>query len=66
MLASAMMLKHLKLPAFAYMLEDAVFAVLGAGKVRTVDMGGTNSTKEFTDAVVDYIKHLSDTDTERH
>ena len=66
MLAAAMMLKHLKLPAFAHMLEDAVYAVLGANKVRTADMGGTNTTAEFTHAVVDYIHHLREHDTQRH
>ena len=66
MLASAMMLKHLKLPTFALWLEDAVYAVLGAGKVRTPDMGGSSSTAEFTRAVVDYIGVLRSTDAERH
>ena len=66
MLASAMMLKHLKLPTFALWLEDAVYAVLGAGKVRTPDMGGSNTTAEFTRAVVDYIAVLRQTDQERH
>ena len=66
MLASAMMLKHLKLPAFAYMLEDAVYAVLGAGKVRTSDMGGTATTMEFAAAVCDYITDLKAHDAERH
>lgn len=66
MLASAMMLKHLKLPTFALWLEDAVYAVLGAGKVRTPDMGGDATTEAFTRAVVDYIHVLRDTDSERH
>jgi isocitrate dehydrogenase (NAD+) len=66
MLASAMMLKHLKLPTFALWLEDAVYAVLGAGKVRTPDMGGEATTQAFTDAVCDYIHLLRKTDTERH
>lgn len=43
-----------------------MFAVLGAGKVRTADMGGSNTTKEFAGAVVDYIRHLQDTDKERN
>jgi isocitrate dehydrogenase (NAD+) len=66
MLASAMMLKHLKLPTFALWVEDAVYAVLGAGKVRTPDMGGHASTADFTRAVVNYIETLKATDAERH
>ena len=58
MLASAMMLKHLRLGAFATWLEDAVYATLGAGKTRTPDMGGNATTQEFTQAVVDYIHKL--------
>ena len=66
MLASSMMLKHLKLSAYAMWLEDAVYATLGAGKVRTSDMGGNAKTAEFTEAVVDYIHQLRATDAERH
>lgn len=58
--------RHAEVCAISSPLQDAVFAVLGAGKVRTLDMGGTQSTKEFTAAVVDYIRHLQDTDKERH
>jgi isocitrate dehydrogenase (NAD+) len=65
MLASAMMLKHLKLPTFALWLEDAVYSVLGAGKVRTVDMGGEDSTDAFTAAVVARIHALRATEGAR-
>ena len=58
MLASAMMLKHCKLASFGAQLEDAVYAVLGAGKVRTPDMGGDATSAAFTRAVTDYIKVL--------
>jgi len=51
-LSAAMMLEHLEQPAAARDVEQAVAAVLAEGKVRTPDLGGTNSTQEVTDAVL--------------
>jgi isocitrate dehydrogenase (NAD+) len=65
MLSTAMMLKHLRLASFGAALEDAVYAVLGAGKVRTPDMGGEATSAAFTAAVCDYIERLRATDVER-
>jgi isocitrate dehydrogenase (NAD+) len=50
-LSAAMMLRHLGEPAAAARVEDAVDGVLGAGRVRTPDLGGTSSTVEVGDAI---------------
>ena len=48
-----MMLEHLEQPIAAGEVEQAVAAVLAEGNVRTPDLGGTSSTQEVTDAVLD-------------
>jgi isocitrate/isopropylmalate dehydrogenase len=52
-LSASMMLEHLGLPEAAREVERAVAAVLAEGNVRTPDLGGTNSTQEVTDAVLE-------------
>jgi tartrate dehydrogenase/decarboxylase / D-malate dehydrogenase len=52
-LSAALMLEHLQLPEAARQIERAVAAVLAEGQVRTPDLGGTSSTPEVTDAVLD-------------
>lgn len=52
--AGAMMLDHLGEPAGAARLTDAFEAALRDG-VRTRDLGGTASTTDFTDAVIDRL-----------
>ncbi len=52
-LSAAMMLEHLEQPLAAREVEQAVAAVLAEGKVRTPDLGGSSSTQEVTDAVLD-------------
>lgn len=56
MLASALMLRHLNLPCFADMVENGVMKTLEQGLVRTPDLGGKNTTTEFTKAVIDNIR----------
>jgi tartrate dehydrogenase/decarboxylase/D-malate dehydrogenase len=51
MWATAMMLDHLEQPDAARLLIDAFEQTLATG-IRTVDLGGTATTTEFTDAVV--------------
>ncbi|KAI9823216.1 MAG: isocitrate dehydrogenase (NAD(+)) idh1 [Phylliscum demangeonii] len=51
-LSGAMMLRHLGLDQHANRLSSAVYDVIAEGKTRTRDMGGTNSTVEFTRAVL--------------
>src|SRR5580700_5542986 len=52
-LSAAMMLEHLQMDQAARDVESAVAAVLADGKVRTPDLGGTSSTVEVTDAVLE-------------
>jgi isocitrate dehydrogenase (NAD+) len=52
MLSSVLMLIHLKEHAAATRLQKAVEKVYAEGKSLTVDVGGTASTTEFTDAVI--------------
>jgi len=53
MLFSAVsMLRYLEMLKIADDIEDAVFEVLRSGKVRTGDLGGKATTKEFTNAVI--------------
>ncbi|CAJ2635903.1 unnamed protein product [Trifolium pratense] len=55
LLSSAMMLRHLQFPAFADRLEVAVEKVILEGKYRTKDLGGTSTTQEVVDAVIDAL-----------
>ena len=52
-LSASMMLEHLEQAGAAHDIEQAVAAVLAEGKVRTPDLGGTSSTQEVTDAVLE-------------
>ncbi|KAK7346290.1 hypothetical protein VNO80_20806 [Phaseolus coccineus] len=55
LLSSAMMLRHLQFPAFADRLETAVEHVILDGKYRTKDLGGTSTTQEVVDAVINAL-----------
>ncbi|HLK20726.1 MAG TPA: tartrate dehydrogenase [Bryobacteraceae bacterium] len=55
-LSAGMMLDHFGLEEAARSVERAVAAVLREGKRRTPDLGGSSSTSEVTEAV---IQHLS-------
>lgn len=52
---SVMMLRHLELFDHASKIENAVEKVLAEGKVKTQDLGGTATTKQFTDAVINAL-----------
>ena len=54
-LSAAMMLDHLQMAEAARAVETAVAAVLAEGKVRTPDLGGTSSTEEVADAVLEKL-----------
>lgn len=47
-----MMLRHLGLESHANQIGDAVLQVIEEGKVKTADMGGSNTTTEFADAIM--------------
>jgi isocitrate dehydrogenase (NAD+) len=50
-LSGAMMLRHLGEPLAAANVEKAVDLVLGAGRVRTPDLGGTATTMQVAEAI---------------
>ena len=52
MMSAVMMLRFLKLPEAAARFERALLSVFAEGKVRTQDLGGTSSCRDFTDAVI--------------
>ena len=51
LLSALLMLEHIGEAEAAGRIRSAIYGVLGAGKVRTHDMGGSASTTEFTSAV---------------
>ncbi|KAG8287373.1 Isocitrate dehydrogenase [NAD] subunit beta, mitochondrial [Homalodisca vitripennis] len=52
MLCAAKMLTHVNLHHYAGMLRGAIAKVLKDGKVRTKDLGGQNTTNEYTYAII--------------
>jgi isopropylmalate/isohomocitrate dehydrogenase-like protein len=54
-LASKMMLDYLGENRWAERVEKAVVSVLEEGKVLTPDLGGSSSTKQVTDAIIDVL-----------
>jgi tartrate dehydrogenase/decarboxylase/D-malate dehydrogenase len=55
-LSAGMMLDHLGFAEAAGSVERAVAAVLAEGKVRTPDLGGSSSTRETGQAVIDKLR----------
>lgn len=55
LLSSSMLLRHLRFPSFADRLEQAVMAVIKEGVHRTKDIGGTSTTQEIIDAVIEKL-----------
>jgi isocitrate dehydrogenase (NAD+) len=51
LLSGLLMLDHLGERQRAQRIREALGRVLGAGRIRTRDLGGTASTTEFTDAI---------------
>jgi isocitrate dehydrogenase (NAD+) len=56
LLSALLMLEHIGEPDAAGRIRSAIYGVLGAGKVRTHDMGGSASTTEFTAAICTAIE----------
>jgi len=54
-LASKMMLEYLGENRWAERIENAIVTVLNEGKVLTPDLGGSSSTKQVTDAIIDAL-----------
>ncbi|XP_042521217.1 isocitrate dehydrogenase [NAD] catalytic subunit 5, mitochondrial-like [Macadamia integrifolia] len=55
LLSSVMMLRHLEMNDKAEKIHDAIIKTIAEGKYRTVDLGGTSSTTDFTKAVCDNL-----------
>lgn len=55
-----MMLEHLGEKASADRLMAAIERVTGEGKVMARDLGGTATTREVTDAVIEAIRGAND------
>lgn len=58
MLSASMMLDHIGEKKLASVIIESISAVLAQGKTLTGDLGGTSSTDEFTDAVINKAKSL--------
>jgi len=54
-MASKMMLDYLGETSWAERIENAIITVLKEGKVLTPDLGGSSSTKQVTDAIIDAL-----------
>ena len=54
-LASKMMLEYFGENKLANRIENAIISVLNQGKVLTPDLGGTSTTTQVTDAIIDAI-----------
>lgn len=53
--SASMMMEHLGEPAAGKRIFDALTKVTGEAKVRTPDLGGTATTKQFADAVIPHL-----------
>jgi tartrate dehydrogenase/decarboxylase / D-malate dehydrogenase len=58
--AAGMMVGHLGHPPWETAVVDAIETVLVEGTIRTPDLGGTSSTTEVTDAVIDALRAPSE------
>ena len=54
-MASKMMLDYLGENRWAERIDNAIISVLEEGKVLTPDLGGSSSTKQVTDAIIDAL-----------
>ncbi len=63
LLSSVQMLQYMGYVGHAEMIQDALTATLGAG-IKTRDLGGSASTSEFTDAIIERLKPNHDVSLE--
>ncbi len=54
-MSGGMMLQHLREDKAAQALDEAIQAVLKAGRRLTRDLGGTATTREMADAIIDHL-----------
>lgn len=55
-LSGVMLLRRLGLREIACNVQNALYSVLTAGEVLTMDLGGSASTQQFTEAVIDNLQ----------
>jgi isopropylmalate/isohomocitrate dehydrogenase-like protein len=58
-MAAALMLDYLGEKAAAKRIEAAVLSVLGEGRVRTVDLNGSSTTSQMSEAIASSVKQQS-------
>lgn len=46
------MLRHINLPTYSEVIQNAINQVLKDGKIRTKDLGGQSTTQDFTRAII--------------
>jgi isocitrate dehydrogenase len=61
LLSAIQMLQYMGLVGYAEAIMDALVSTLGAG-VKTRDIGGTASTKEFTEGIIHRLRHVEGAD----
>ncbi|KAH8251742.1 hypothetical protein KR038_005858 [Drosophila bunnanda] len=52
LLCGVKLLRHINLPTYGEVIQNAINKVLNDGKVRTKDLGGQSTTQDFTHAVI--------------
>ncbi len=60
LISSVMMLRYLGLPRFADQISNAINEVITSGLIKTRDIGGVNSTSEFTNAIIHELWSIVD------
>jgi isocitrate dehydrogenase (NAD+) len=58
LLAATMMLDHIGRSELVHQLRKAIDQTLNEDKVRTGDLGGTASTKEFAQAIIERLRQI--------
>ena len=62
LLSAAMMIRHNDNPIFADIIQGAIFRTLEQKTVRTPDMGGRSTMKEYMDAIINNVRPENDAD----
>ncbi|KAL8569566.1 Isocitrate dehydrogenase [NAD] subunit beta, mitochondrial [Nucella lapillus] len=57
LLSACNMLQHIHLEYYGLLIRDAVHRVIKAGKVRTKDMGGHDTTHDFTQVIINNLRN---------
>lgn len=57
LLCSANLLAHVNLHSYSKMIKNAINKVLSDGRVRTKDLGGQSTTKDFTHAIISSLAY---------